>query len=80
MATQMYDIEWARRVLADAGYIARVSAVGHVLCVYDGDVDDPGTWMECERIAIRDGKVDGAALALLCGNQQHTGAGDDGVR
>ena len=65
MAIQ-YEVEQARRILADHGWIARVSANGGFLNIYDGDVDRPGTWMECERIAIRDGQVDGYKLSLLC--------------
>ncbi len=57
-----YTTEEARKIIADAGFIARVSATGLGLNVYEGDVDQPGTWMEVGRISIRDGKVSSSSL------------------
>lgn len=57
------SIDEAQRIAADAGYIAKVSALGGLLVLYDGDAAAPRTWMECGRVRIQDGKVSAAALA-----------------
>jgi hypothetical protein len=63
---QFYQIEEARRIIADAGFIGRISMSGVGLIVYEGEEDRPGTWMEIARISIRHGTVDGGALHQFC--------------
>jgi len=57
-----YTIEEARRIIADAGFIARVSPNSLGLVVYEGDVDQPGTWTEISRIAIWNERVSSGSL------------------
>ena len=57
-----YSVDEARRIVGDAGYIGRVSASGKLLCIYDGDAEQPGTWMEFARLTITNGTVSGEAL------------------
>lgn len=66
MAT-MIDVSEGRAVLANAGYIGRVSVVGGSLIAYSGDEMDPATWMECDRFVIRDGKVSATAIHAFVG-------------
>ena len=59
-----YSVEEARRIVANAGFIARVSAGGGLLVLYEGDEERPGTWMDIGRVAIQNGKVSSKALEL----------------
>lgn len=59
-----YTIEEARQIIANAGYIGKVTASGLGIAIYEGDEAAPGTWMEIGRLAIQDGQVSSAALQL----------------
>ena len=62
-----YSIDEARLVIADHGFIAKVSAQGGVLVVYEGEEHLPGSWMEIGRCAIKDGKVASSSIASVVG-------------
>ncbi len=61
-----YSTQEALRVIANHGLIGRVSAQGGFIAIYEGEEHEPGTWMECGRVAIQKGQVQSAALELEC--------------
>jgi len=50
-------VETAESLWNNFGRIAKVSASGDVLVLYTGNPDDPGSWLEFDRLRIRDGWV-----------------------
>lgn len=71
MSASHYTVDEARRFIADQGLIARVSAQGGRLVIYDGDEENPGTWMEVDAVAIRDGMVSARFLASFAETSHH---------
>lgn len=61
----VYQVEEARRIIADHGFIGRVSAQGGMLVVYEGEEHSPGTWMEIGRLGIRNGTVMGSDIERI---------------
>lgn len=59
-----YSVDEAKAYFAERGLIARVSTLGAALCIYDGDESAPGTWMEIDRIHIKNGTVSRNAVAM----------------
>lgn len=57
-----YAVDEARRIIGDAGLIGRASASGTVLVIYDGDEENPGTWMEIDRLRITAGRISSSSL------------------
>jgi hypothetical protein len=57
MGNSRFTIEQAKRAAAQIDLIARVSAEGGMLLIYEGEEEFPGTWMEVDRLRITDGSV-----------------------
>lgn len=66
-----YKTDEARRIFADHGLIARVSAEGGILVVYEGEEHSPGTWMEISRIQIQNGEISGSAFHQVMGSEDN---------
>ena len=53
--------------LQNAGYVAKIGAGAKTLHVYQGDRNDPGSWMELDVIAVDDEHtVSAASVAAWC--------------